>query len=124
MNLAQAYLIGKLTHDPELKTVEINGKEKVNTSFQLAVNSFRANQPASFFKIEAWDKQAEIICSYAKKGSELLIHGELKQEKWTNSNGENKEKVKIIAQSVQLGNKKEKRDTENTEEIVIEEDIF
>jgi single-strand DNA-binding protein len=105
MNLATATIIGKLTHDPEMKNVELGDKSKPFVSFQLAVNSFRKNQPASFFKVEAWDKQAEIINEYARKGSELLVMGELKQERWTNSNGESKEKVKLVVQSVQLGNK-------------------
>lgn len=110
MNLATALIIGKLTHDPEGKTVNMNGNQKLNVSFQIAVNSFKKDGKTSFFKCEAWDKQAQIIIDYAKKGSELLVQGELKHETWTNQEGEKREKVKIVASSVQLGNKKKEED--------------
>lgn len=66
--------VGRLTKDPELKYL-LNGTPKA--SFTLAVKrSFKSAQgeaEADFIRCTAWNKQAENVANFMKKGS--LIRG-------------------------------------------------
>lgn len=70
--LNRVTLIGRLTKDLELTTS--NGKQK--TYFTLAVNSFSNNQ-VEFIPCIAWDKNAENMSKYLKKGSLIYVEGRL-----------------------------------------------
>ena len=56
-------LIGRLTADPETRYFESG---KVVAKFSIAVN--RTKDEADFFEIEAWEKTAEVVSQYCKKG--------------------------------------------------------
>lgn len=70
-------LNGRLTKDPEVKVV--NGKSVVN--FTLAVNRNYKNKDneveADFLLCQAWDKPAEFIGSYVKKGNLVSVLGSI-----------------------------------------------
>ena len=70
-------LIGRLTADPETRYFESG---KVVAKFSIAVN--RTKDEADFFEIEAWEKTAEVVSQYCKKGSQVGISGSLVQERW------------------------------------------
>lgn len=69
MNLV--ILIGHLTSDPELKQNE----KFTQCKFTLAVN--RLKEGADFISCIAWNKQAEAISKYLKKGSQVAIEGRI-----------------------------------------------
>jgi single-strand DNA-binding protein len=54
----------------------------------------------------AWGKQAEIIESYVKKGSEIAIEGKLTNRSWDDKNGEKQYITEIIVNEVLLLDKK------------------
>ena len=66
-------LIGRLTKDPELKYTN-NGKG--NTRFTLAVS--RNKDEADFINCVAWEKTAENIAEYFKKGSQIAVQGAIR----------------------------------------------
>ena len=99
-------LVGRITHDPELKIA--NGKEYLD--FQFAVNRYGKNNGADFFKVVCFGKTAEFIDSYVKKGNLLLVEGSLRDNQWTDEYGQKKRKTEIIAQRIQLLEKKEKQE--------------
>lgn len=70
--LNRVTLIGRITKDLELTNV--NGKQK--TYFTLAVNSF-SNKETEFIPCTAWDKNAENMSKYLKKGSLIYTEGRL-----------------------------------------------
>ena len=82
-------LIGRLTADPELKTV---GQDTQLCKFTLAVDrrfkNAQGEKETDFINCTAWRKQAEIICQYVKKGHKLAIEGTLQQERWETKEGE------------------------------------
>lgn len=105
-------IIGRLTRDAESRDV---GQYTV-VSFSVAVNRSRKDQSgnwkdeASYFDVKAWGGVAKGIYSYLLKGCQVAISGELLQERWE-SNGENKIRVVINADQIQLiGGKKEVTD--------------
>lgn len=66
-------LIGRITKDPELKYTN-NGKG--NTRFTLAVQ--RNKEETDFINCVAWEKTAENIAEYFKKGSQIAIQGAIR----------------------------------------------
>lgn len=79
MNLV--ILIGRLTSDPELKQNE----KFTQCKFTLAVN--RLKEGADFISCIAWNKQAEAISKYLKKGSQVAIEGRIQTGSYDGKNG-------------------------------------
>lgn len=68
-------LLGNLARDPEVRYTQ-SGKGYMRNA--IAVNHARSkNQPADFYNVLAWDKTAEFISKYFRKGSKILIEGHL-----------------------------------------------
>lgn len=128
MNLAHATIIGRLTIDPSVDYIESKGESKTFVKIQLAVNSKTKNEEVSYFHVEAWGKQAQIISEYCVKGTELLVQGELKQDRWTNKEGMKRDKIKLVANYIQLGSKYiqlgSKKETKPIEDEVEDNDPF
>jgi len=93
---------GNLTRDPEHRVVKgAGGKETTVVSFTIA-NSRRfkkkdgsPGEETYFFRCEAWDKGAETIAKYFKKGSPILVQGSLRNNPWVDKDG-NKRSDTII----------------------------
>lgn len=86
---------GRLTKDPELKTTQ-SGKKY--TRFCLAVDGIKdkdGNKTADFVDCIAWNKSAETIAQYARKGSKLGVSGRL-HTTTTEANGEKRKYTEII----------------------------
>lgn len=77
--LNAVHLIGRLTDEPEQNYLA-NGKAK--TVFSLAVTRKRYSkdqaEETDFIPCIAWDKLAEIIGQYGKKGKLVYVGGELR----------------------------------------------
>jgi len=70
----KAILIGRATKEPELKFTKDG---KAVATFTLAVNRGFSKE-ADFLKIVVWDKQAENVAQYVKKGSQVAVEGSIK----------------------------------------------
>lgn len=85
-------ILGRLTKDPELRYGQ-TGKAICN--FSIAYN--RNKDEADFFECTAFDKTAETISGYVKKGQRILIDGRLQQDRWKDQQtNENRSMVKIL----------------------------
>jgi single-strand DNA-binding protein len=95
-------LVGRLTRDPELRTTTTG---KSVCSFSLAVDKKfkpKDGEPtADFFRIQAWDKTAEFCANYLGKGRLVAVDGRLESRKYTDKEGQSREIVEVIADSVQ-----------------------
>lgn len=96
-------ITGRLVRDPELRTTT-TGKQVV--SFTVAVDKrFKpadGEKSANFFRVTAWEKQAEFVGNYAQKGRMVGVEGRLDQRKYTNKEGIEVETTEIIADNVAL----------------------
>ena len=81
--------IGRLTSDPELKNV--NGKSLVN--FTLAVQETK--DKAHFLGFTAWEKTADLISKYCKKGNKIAVECQAVQETWDSPDGKKNSKTKF-----------------------------
>ena len=70
-------LLGNLVRDPE-KSYSPSGM--AITKFTIAVNRFRKSEngdDADFIRVTAFDKQAELVERYLKKGSKVGVEGRI-----------------------------------------------
>ena len=84
-------IMGRLTKDPELK---YTSGGKAYTTFTLAVQ--KTKDEAEFIDCVAWEKTAETIAEYFRKGNRILINGKIVTSTYE-SNGEKRKSVKVQA---------------------------
>lgn len=104
--LNKIFVVGNLTRDPELKHTA-DGKSV--TAFTIGINrrtridDGSQKDDVSFVEIKAWEKTAEDVCRYLKKGRLILVEGRIKQERWEAKDGGGpRSKVIIEAKHVQF----------------------
>lgn len=100
------FLIGRIANDLELKEV---GDGKV-VNFSLAVNkgvkNSEGNYEADFFQIVVWNKTAENLVEYCKKGDQIAVSGRLQNRSYDTDNGFKRYVTEIIASNIQFLNSK------------------
>ena len=88
----QVTLIGRLTKDPELKYTQGG---KAFCKFSIAVTREFNRDEADFISCVAWDKRAETIAEYLRKGRRIAIQGRLNVRNYE-QNGESKWITEVI----------------------------
>lgn len=86
---ANVSILGNLGRDPKT-SVALDGSLVAN--FSIASHSIRQTPTGTvrntdWFRVMAFGKQAEIIAKYVKKGSRLLIYGQLTFNPWLDRTG-------------------------------------
>lgn len=101
-------LIGYVGKDPESRTSPAG---LVITSFSLATTEKYKNKQTNameksteWFRVITFDNP---VISYIKKGSKIYIEGKLKTRKYTDKSGVEKSITEVIANTIQLLDKKE-----------------
>ena len=116
-------LIGRLTADPELRYTESN---KAYTRFTLAVNRGFKNEEgeseADFISVVAWEKRAETICKYIKKGNKLGIIGRIQTGSYEKEDGSRGYLTDVIVGELEFLENKPKDDRPAPEYEEKEED--
>lgn len=96
-------LAGNTTEDPEIRSTTTGKKI---ASFRLAVNNPLNDKDTLFIKVDTWEKQAEFVGNYVKKGSSVSVIGRLKLETWE-KDGRKNSAVIVVADRVNfVGGKK------------------
>jgi single-strand DNA-binding protein len=57
---------------------------------------------ADFFRVNAWAQQADYITQYGRKGRLVAVEGRLTSRKYTTSDGQSREVVEVVADSLHL----------------------
>ena len=108
-------LIGRVGKEPEYKAFETGS---MLTKFSLSNNQYNLKTKENdtyWFNIETFSKLGE----YVKKGNLIAVNGKLKQSTWQDENGNNKSRVYVFAENIQILTPKEKvEETEITEEEI------
>ena len=106
MNLNKVILIGRLTRDPEIKSLP-SGQQVA--SFGLATNRYfndksgQRQEQTDFHNIVLFGRLAQVASQYLKKGSLALIEGRTQTRSWKGSDGTTKYRTEIVGQVLQLG---------------------
>ena len=97
----KAILIGRLTRDPELRTTP-TGRNVCQ--FSVAVNRTFTNangeREADFINCVVWDKQAENLCKYQKKGNQLAVEGRIQTRNYDDNTGRRVYVTEILANNI------------------------
>lgn len=83
----QCVIIGNLVNDPELRQTQ-TGKSVVK--FTVAVNNGKDadgnDRPADFITCQAWEKRADFVAKWWKKGKPIALTGAFKTDKYQDKN--------------------------------------
>jgi single-strand DNA-binding protein len=96
------FLIGRLTKDPDLRYTQSN---IAVASFSLAVDRRTkedGTKETDFINIVVWQKQAENVNKYIKKGSLVAIHGRLQTRTYDDKDGKKVYVSEVVAENVQF----------------------
>ena len=97
----KAILIGRLTRDPELRTTP-TGRNVCQ--FAIAVNRTYTNasgeREADFINCVVWDKQAENLSRYQKKGNQIAVEGRIQTRNYDDKDGKKVYVTEILATNI------------------------
>lgn len=112
----KAFLIGRLTRDPELR---YTGNNTAVASFTIAVNRTYTNQAgereADFIPVVVWRRQAESVKNYLSQGSQVAVEGRIQVRNYDDQNGQRRYVTEIVADSVEfIGSRRDNNGSQGT----------
>ncbi len=103
------FIVGNLTKDPEIRKTN-NGTPVANfriaSSRRFKDSSGEWKEEVCYIGVVAWQKLAENVGEYLKKGSAVFIEGELQSRSWEAPDGTKKSAVEIHAYRIQFLDKR------------------
>ena len=103
--LNQAQIIGHLGKDPEVRYMP-NGNAVANFSIATTEKwkdkSGEAKEQTEWHRVTVFDKLAEIVGQYLKKGSLVYVCGKIKTRKYTDKDGTEKYTTEIHASEMKM----------------------
>ena len=105
-NINRVIITGNLTRDPESRSLP-SGMNV--TSLRVACNGRRQNRDTqqwedvpNYFDVTVWGGQGENCQRYLSKGRAVAVDGRLQWREWTDKEGNKRQNVDIVAESVQF----------------------
>ena len=108
MYINKAMIYGNLTRDPEMKALPSGVSV---TSFSVATNRTSKDkngvkqESVDYHNVVAFDKPAELIHQYLKKGQPIYCEGRIQTRSWDDKDGTKKYRTEIVLESFQFGPK-------------------
>ena len=103
--LNKVLLIGRLGQDPE-KRITPSGHTVVNVS--IATTEYFKDQGGNkqerteWHRVVFWNRQAELVEQYCKKGSQLYVEGSLQTREWQDKDGNRRFSTDVVARNMQF----------------------
>ena len=110
--LNKVMLIGRLGQDPE-KRITPAGHSVVNIS--LATTEFfkdksgNKQEKTEWHRVIFWNRLAEIVEQFCKKGSQIYAEGSLQTRDWQDKDGNKRYTTEVVARAMQLMDPKPQR---------------
>jgi single-strand DNA-binding protein len=104
-NINRVVLVGRLTADPELRTLP-SGTPVCN--LRLACNAARKGEDGeyaekpNFFNVAVYRGQAESVHRYMSRGRQVAIDGRLEWRDWETQEGQRRQTVEIVAERIEF----------------------
>lgn len=105
-NVNVVVITGNLTKDPDLRHI---GSGTAVCELRVAVNSRRKDGQSgewvdkpNYFRVKVWGPQGENAAKYLSKGRPVAIDGRLDWSEWQDKDGNKRQSVDIIADTVQF----------------------
>ena len=105
-NINRVIITGNLTRDPETRST---GSGSTVCSLRVACNGRRRNPQTqdwedapNYFDVTVWGAQGENCHRYLAKGRPIAVDGRLQWREWSDKEGNKRQSVDIVADSVQF----------------------
>ena len=105
-NINRVTITGNLTRDPELRAL---GNGNSVCKMRIAVNTRRKDGSSgewvdkpNYFDVTVWGAQGENCSNYLSKGRPVAIDGRLEWREWQDKEGNNRQSIEIVADTVQF----------------------
>jgi single-strand DNA-binding protein len=105
-NINRVVMTGNLTRDPELRSLPSG---MAVCSLRIACNTRRKNNSSgewedkpNYFDVTVWGAQGENCARFLSKGRPVALDGRLEWREWETPEGQKRQAVDIIADSVQF----------------------
>jgi len=104
-NLNKVFLIGRLGGEPEPKRTP-SGKSVLNIT--LATSEYYKGKDGSkqerteWHRVVFWERTADIVAQYCRKGSQLFVEGSLQTREWQDKDGNKRYTTEIVGRNIQL----------------------
>ena len=99
-------MVGNVVADPSNRSTTTG---KSVSTIRLAVNNPINDKEVLFINVDTWEKQAEFVRKFVKKGSMVSVVGRLKQDDWE-KDGVKRTSYAIVADRVNFVGGKKKDD--------------
>jgi single-strand DNA-binding protein len=113
-------LIGHLGADPDLRAMA-NGSAVTNITLATSEawkdkQTGEQHDRTEWHRVVFFNRLAEVVGKYLKKGSKIYVEGKLQTRKWQDKNGQDRYTTEIIANEMQMLDGREQKDLplENT----------
>ena len=103
----KTFLSGNLTKDPEVKYTT-SGKAYARAGIAVNRRTKKADgtYETDFFDLCAWDKTAEFMGKYLKKGSRVIIDGRIESDNYKDKTGSMHYGTRIVVENIEFGESK------------------
>jgi single-strand DNA-binding protein len=105
-NINRVVLTGNLTADPELRSLASGNSV---CKLRIACNTRRKNNASgewedkpNYFDVTVWGAQGENCARFLSKGRPIALDGRLEWREWQDKEGNTRQSIDIIADSVQF----------------------
>jgi len=111
-NINNVILSGNIVRNPEIR--QIGKKKTAVTNITIANNrnfqdkDGKWQKETTYVDAEVWGSQAEKLSEYGKKGTPVIVEGNLKLNQWEDKDGKSHSKLLIRANRVHILNYPEK----------------
>lgn len=115
-------IMGRLTKDPD---VRYSAEGKAFGRFSIAVKRRFAKDgenPTDFFDCICFGKTAEFLDKYIQKGRNVAVSGSLRQDSFVDRNGQKRQSVQIVADTIDFADSNKGEASEAKEEPKKQED--
>jgi len=109
MALNQVNIDGRICDDFVLRRTRNKDIPVIN--FRLQHNSPTLKTPV-YIDVEVWGREAENLSQNGRRGSFVVVHAELRRDRWENEDGDVRSKLKLTANRVIIDPNKSSEKTE------------
>jgi len=101
----KALLLGRLGQDPDVKHTPAGNKVlsiSLATSMRYKDKSGEKQEKTEWHRLVIWNRLAEIVGEYCKKGSQLFVEGRLETRKWQDEQGKDRYVTEVLVERLEL----------------------
>ena len=119
-NINKLILAGRITKDIEVRRIS-TGSTVCNFVVAVKRKSKRDMEPQSdFFRCQAWNRTADFISQYFKKGAAICVVGSIQNRDWTDENGTKRYQTEMYVEEAMFVDSRSEMEQEPTESYIPE----